>query len=344
MILPHPHGGTQHLPWSTRPRPSLSLEGPLCPERPRAGRRPGLGADLASAPSSYSTRGPQTPRTATPSPRPATCSTSCCARTSARRESQPRPEAGPLPPPTPWAPARQAAACPEAGQVCGWCWESGSWGWGYVSAAGALGRLGDSRGAPGQQPAGLPHCGSQLHQGHGLPVFGAQSRAQTGPTAVLTGRQALRPQGTGRRALPPQLSLTPAHLRVAHCRTCAPACLEGRSGFPFLSRFSLGSPVSTSSAVPPRPRERDLGHVLDRRPLHSHAPAVPSELPLLWCSRASPLLGAPADEAKPGSPWPGLATGAECQERPSRLPGLLRPPQEGPLWHEPVSPFVVQAF
>lgn len=60
---------------------------------------------------------PQTPRTATPSPRPATCWTSCCARTSARPRGRPCPEAGPPPPPTPWAPAPWAVTCPEVGQV-----------------------------------------------------------------------------------------------------------------------------------------------------------------------------------------------------------------------------------
>lgn len=72
------------------------------------------------SPCSSSATSPQTPRAATPSPRPATCSTCYCTRTSARPQARPCREAGPLPPLIPWVPACWPVKRPEAGQVCWW--------------------------------------------------------------------------------------------------------------------------------------------------------------------------------------------------------------------------------
>lgn len=109
---------------------------------------------------------PQTPRTATPSPRPATCWTSCCARTSARPRGRPCPEAGPPPPPTPWAPAPWAVTCPEVGQVRRRREHPSPGGAGAFQAAGFLVHLEDSH----MRHLGVLDAsrtpGTQLHERH----------------------------------------------------------------------------------------------------------------------------------------------------------------------------------
>lgn len=109
---------------------------------------------------------PQTPRTATPSPRPATCWTSCCARTSARPRGRPCPEAGPPPPPTPWAPAPWAVTCPEVGQVRRRRERPSPGGAGAFQAAGFLVHLEDSH----MRHLGVLDAsrapGTQLHERH----------------------------------------------------------------------------------------------------------------------------------------------------------------------------------
>lgn len=189
----------RHSPWGQRPwRCSLCVRGkgqhtaaprpapewPCADSRPAALRCPRLrgAGSRASALTTLtvalstaaltvfscprSVTSPQTPRTATPSPRPATCWTSCCARTSARPRGRPCPEAGPPPPPTPWAPAPWAVTCPEVGQVRRRRERPSPGGAGAFQAAGFLVHLEDSH----MRHLGVLDAsrapGTQLHERH----------------------------------------------------------------------------------------------------------------------------------------------------------------------------------
>lgn len=149
--------------------------------------------DPVSPPCPQRARSQPTPRTATPSQRPAACSTSCCTRTSALPRARRSLEAGPPPPPVPWAQAHRAATHPQVGQVCRWRWEHLSAG---VRDSGAFGRLAHD----GLVSLTVHPAGNQLHPsrrrcfgpGSGaawVPRGSSHPGGSAEPTAAQTGRQ-----------------------------------------------------------------------------------------------------------------------------------------------------------